>query len=215
MHARALFLVVTLAAPALHAESAAGDPIDNLVPEADRAAAQAPATAGAAVPDTPPAALDEPPWPHKEWPREARAGAPPPLGISDVVAPILKTFLMLAVVLAIAYLTLHKGLGKLVERQTAGKRVKVVERIGLDQKRTLYLVDVDGQQMLLGASDHGLTHLKDVTAPPANPDARPGFGARFAEALDRNKEPRSPVVSVPRTNDSAIGDDAAVEGVKS
>lgn len=202
MHGRALLLVVTLASPAL-AESAAGDPIDNLVPAADRQIVDASAGAAPATPADP----APPPWPREESPREERLAPPAPLGLSDLIGPMLKTFLMLGVVLAIAYLSLHKGLGKLVEKQNAGRRVKVVERVGLDQKRSLYIVEVDGQQMLLGGSDQGLAHLKDLTTPIAHAEHRPfgGFAARFVDAIDRRKDGKSPPsVSVPRAPDSTV-----------
>ena len=45
---------------------------------------------------------------------------PPSMGAMELVGPLAKTMLMLCVVLLIVYLTLYKGLGKLVERQNAG-----------------------------------------------------------------------------------------------
>jgi flagellar protein FliO/FliZ len=92
--------------------------------------------------------------------------------------------LMLAVVVGIAYLTLHKGLGKLVARQNLGRRIKVVERVSLDPKRTLFLVELDGKQMLLGAGEGGVVHLKDLGATTPTAPTEP---ASFAAALEAKR----------------------------
>lgn len=109
---------------------------------------------------------------------------PPSTGLVELLGPLFKTMLMLAVVVAIAYLTLHKGLGKLLLRQNLGRRIKVVERVALDPKRALFLVELDGKQMLLGAGEGGVVHLKDLT--PAVP-AAPTEPASFAAALDAKR----------------------------
>jgi flagellar biogenesis protein FliO len=179
--------------PPAAAESPANEPLDRLVKE--------PAVA------PPPPVLSPTPTIGPTEKDGLRPPMGPPLNVSDLIWPMLKTFLMLGVVLAIAYLTLHKGLGKLVERQTAGKRVKVVERIGLDQRRSLYLIDIDGQQMLLGASDHGVVHLRDVASksptPPTAPESRPNLMTRFTDVLDRRATER-PTSSVPRSETDGV-----------
>ena len=108
---------------------------------------------------------------------------PPSSGLAELLGPLLKTMLMLAVVVGLAYLTLHKGLGKLVARQNLGRRIKVVERVALDPKRALFLIELDGRQMLLGAGEGGLVHLKDVT-PSTDEAAKP---ATFAQALEAQR----------------------------
>ena len=95
-----------------------------------------------------------------------------PFGTADIVKSLLRTTLMLAVVLGIVWLTLSKGMGKLVEKANAGKRVKVIERVALDARRSLFLVEVDGKQMVLGGGD--VVRIYDFT-PPA--------GKGFAEVL--------------------------------
>jgi flagellar protein FliO/FliZ len=158
---------------AIHAQDLANAARDAAAPSG-LAPGEAKATAGVKPPDVLPA-LDA-------------KDLPAPSGIGDLVGQLLKMVLMLGVVVALAYLTLSKGLGKLVERQSLGKRVKVVERVALDQKRSLYLVDVDGKQMLLGASDGGVVLIKDVDARTAaavatGTAAAPGLG--FAATLRR------------------------------
>jgi flagellar biosynthetic protein FliO len=106
------------------------------------------------------------------------APTPPPLeemkgysaasdpGMGDFIWSFVRSMLMLGVVLALVYLVLHKGLGKLVQKTQSGRRMKVVDRLGLDQRRALYLVEVDGEQMLLAATDGGVSRV-DREPPPA------------------------------------------------
>jgi flagellar biogenesis protein FliO len=91
---------------------------------------------------------------------------------SGLLMPFAKTMLMLGVVLGLAYLSLGKGLGKLMERAQQGKRIKVVERIALDTRHSIYLVNVDGHHMVLAGGPAGVSHIKDVVdlnKPPAAP----------------------------------------------
>ncbi len=130
---------------------------------------------------------------------------PPALGMGELIGPLAKTLLMLCVVLFIVYLTLHKGLGKLVERQNAGKRVKVVERVVLDQKRSLFLIELDGKQMLLAAGEGGVLHLGDVEVPSGGsaPASGPRMGARFADALKTRMTGAPPVTTGLARSDDA------------
>jgi flagellar protein FliO/FliZ len=75
------------------------------------------------------------------------------MGAIEMMGSFARSMLMLCVVLGIAWLTLSKGLGKLVERANAGKRVKVIERVALDARRSVYLVELDGKEILLGGGD--------------------------------------------------------------
>lgn len=146
---------------------------------------------------------------------------PPSIGLGELIGPLMKTMLMLGVVLVVVYLTLHKGLGKLVERQNLGKRVKVVERVALDPKRTLFVVEVDGQQMLLGAGEGGVVLLKDLQHPNDAPRAAApdkastgGLGSRFAEAL-RVRASKVPPVTTGLSRDLVAGSMSDAAGVGS
>jgi flagellar biosynthetic protein FliO len=98
-----------------------------------------------------------------------------PDAMQGLMGVLLKTMLMLALVVGAAYLTLHKGVGKLMARAQQGQRIKVVERVHLGERRSLYLVSVDGKEMLLGVGEGGISTLE---APAARE------GARFASLLD-------------------------------
>lgn len=160
----------------------------------------APEAVPAAPPDAVPSRLVPDPLSDDEMNRLP----PPALGAGELIGPLAKTMFMLCIVLGLVYLTLHKGLGKLLERQNLGKRVKVVERVNLDQRRALFLVEIDGKQMLIAAGEGGVTMLKDIDGPPpvaTGPGAATGphggrsIGERFAEALKSKIPGAQPPVS--------------------
>jgi flagellar biogenesis protein FliO len=108
-----------------------------------------------------------------------------PVGLSDVMIPFAKTMFMLLVVVGLIYLTLHKGLGAMVAKAQMGKRMRLVERVTLDQRRALYLIEVDGKEMVLaGAAGVPSTSIAD----------------RFTAVLSAKKAPVAgpPVTGVPR-----------------
>ena len=155
-----LALVVISALPAL-----AQDPPAAAADVVADAGADVAVDAGVVVAEAPP------PRPAFDEAVINDAGAPL-VTTTDVIITFLKAMAALCVVLALAWLTLGKGIPKLVEKAQAGKRVKVVERIALDARRSLFLVDIDGRLVVLGGGD--IVKLADLS------DARPG---RFAEVL--------------------------------
>lgn len=124
--------------------------------------------------------------------------APPEIGsgLSDMLGPFIKSMLMLAVVVGLAYLTLHKGLGKLMTRAQAGKRIKVVERVSLDQRRSLYLVDIDGNEVVLAGGEGGVVHIASLARDNDgemkinhNPPPKAGAKRTFKDVLQTPRDP--------------------------
>jgi flagellar protein FliO/FliZ len=153
----------TAASPAA-ASPAVDAPADAV---AESAAAPEPASAPAAAKPPPPPLFD---------PDETSAS----LTATEVVAPMVKTVVALSIVLLLAWLTLHKGMGRLVERAQAGKRLRVVERVALDARRSLFLVEVDGKTLVVGGGD-----LVRIDAPSSSSESLDGFvrGAAFEKVL--------------------------------
>ena len=185
-------LATLLASFAARAEDAALTPRPHgFAPAAT--ATGVPASPGDALADTPSSPSSNPSSGPSSDPSSnevdallARDRPPPSFSVGETLMPFIKTMLMLGVVLGIVYLTLHKGMGKLVQRAQAGKRVKVIERVSLDARRSLFLIDVDGRQMLLGGGDNGVVHLTDVLAADGastKTDAAPGRPGLFATML--------------------------------
>ncbi|MBL8917716.1 MAG: flagellar biosynthetic protein FliO [Myxococcaceae bacterium] len=99
----------------------------------------------------------------------------------DLGWSLVKTFVVLGLVVAIAWLTLNVGLRKLLGVGAPGRLgiISVLERVPLDQKRTLYVVRAGDEVLLLGASDLSVNFLsrldpKLAEAATPRPAATPG-----------------------------------------
>ncbi len=174
---------------------------------ADDAATAASATAAAELPaELPPPALATtpttttttapPPAPAPPPPALDPVDIPPAFGAQDAggfLWSFVKSMLMLAAVLALIYLVLHKGLGRLVQRTQMGRRMRVVERIALDQRRALYLVEVDGQEVLLAGSEGGVVAVDLSGKERDRPATSAAPAARFSTEL--GKTGRAPPIT--------------------
>ena len=144
----------------------------------------------------------EPPTNSTNPPAETLPPPPPLEGIglglqstSEMIMPFVKTMLMLCVVLLLVWLTLSKGMGKLVEKAQAGKRVKVIERVSLDARRSLFLVEIDGKHVVIGGGD--VVRIADLDDLPKKAADRQtvfekvmsGVGRGQKAAVDETQEP--------------------------
>lgn len=132
---------------------------------APAAPVEAPAAEAVEAPETPAPAADltgalipEPEIPRSE---------PPELAGGDelnVGWTLVRTMVVLGMVIALVYLTLNVGLRKLLGiRPTAGtSMVTVLERVPLDQRRSLFVVEAAGEVLLIGGSDNSLTLLSKL-----------------------------------------------------
>ena len=93
---------------------------------------------------------------------------PPELAGSDLDLgwTLVRTMVVLGIVVALAYLTLNVGLRKLlgIRSPTMARIVTVLERVPLDQKRSLFVVEAAGEVFLVGGSDASLTLLSKLDA---------------------------------------------------
>jgi flagellar biogenesis protein FliO len=152
MTMRPLLLLVLLALPALASD---GPLLD---------AGAAPAVGAADL---------EPEVPRSEPPEGAG-------GELELGWTLARTVVVLGLVIALAYLTLNVGLRRLLGvAQTGGASVvKVLERVPLDQRRTLYVVEAAGEVLLVGASDGSLGLITRLDAAAVGAlRARPGPSA--------------------------------------
>jgi len=81
------------------------------------------------------------------------------------ILSFLQMLLVLAFIIALAYLVLHKGVGSFVKKSQSNRLIQVKERIVLDPKRSLYLVEVDNQRFLIGGSDSSISLISKLTLP--------------------------------------------------
>lgn len=114
-------------------------------------------------------------------------------GTDSMVGALFKMVLVLGLVLALVYLSLNFGLRKLMRLSPArSSLVKVHERIPLDAKKIVYLVEASGEYLLLGSGERDVSLLARLDpertkallaqkAEPAGP--RPLAGKPFWERL--------------------------------
>lgn len=79
----------------------------------------------------------------------------------------LKTLIMMAIVVGLIYLTLNVGLRRMMGIKSGplgGKvgLVNVVERIPLEQRRTLFVLKAAGEYLLVGTSEGGMTLISKL-----------------------------------------------------
>lgn len=100
---------------------------------------------------------------------------------------LLQTLLALAAVCVLAWVVLRWGARRGFGTGALGGRVRVLERIALDPRRTLYVVKIGERVLLLGAGDGGsptlIAEIDPDTLPPE--EARKPTGEAFRDVLAR------------------------------
>ncbi|MBS2032221.1 MAG: flagellar biosynthetic protein FliO [Deltaproteobacteria bacterium] len=113
-------------------------------------------------PVTPPAPSPPSPAPQKD---PSLYATPDDLGSpTDGTGYLLfKTLVVLGVVVSVIYLTLNVGARKLLKLgPQANALVKVIDRVPLDPKKSLYVLQVGGEFLLVGASEQGLNLISKL-----------------------------------------------------
>lgn len=93
--------------------------------------------------------------------------------LGSSITTMVRLLLALGAILLLAYLLLHRGLGSLSRRLAKGRLVRVVDRVGLEPKKSLYVIEVADQYYLIGTSDNGISCLATLS-----PDQQRGTFAR-------------------------------------
>jgi flagellar protein FliO/FliZ len=146
---------------------------------------------------------------------EIPSGVPPEFeGEMNLGWTLLRTLLVLGIVVGLAWLTLNVGLRKLLGiRPVVGTRlVTVLERVTLDQKRSLFVVQVADEYLLLGGSDQSLgliTKLDAKAVAPLKASAPPPVQlSPLLKKLLAKKEPTSTLnpLANPNTAEPAEAD---------
>lgn len=94
---------------------------------------------------------------------------------SALIGQFVKTMVALGLVIGLIYLLAKVGVARFIPGGVAarsGKTVRVVERVAVDQKNSLVLVEVGAERLLLGSGDQGLRLITHVGA-----DGAPSFKA--------------------------------------
>jgi flagellar biosynthetic protein FliO len=98
--------------------------------------------------------------------------APEPYPFLDLLVTLL---VFLAIILA-AWLAARWLMRRMYGPGAAGERIRVVERVPLEPRRTLFLVEAGDKLLLIGATDHDIRLLgefaRDALPPPTSPERR-------------------------------------------
>ena len=70
---------------------------------------------------------------------------------------LLQIFTMLAAVVALAYLLLNKGLGYWVAKQQRSATMVLKERLMLEHRRSVYIVEIRGRSFVLAGTENGVS----------------------------------------------------------
>ncbi|HQU86269.1 MAG TPA: flagellar biosynthetic protein FliO [Pyrinomonadaceae bacterium] len=85
---------------------------------------------------------------------------------------LLQTIFALAFVCGLAYLIFRVILPRLTVNYGANNMVRVVDRIGLEARKSLYVIEVAGKWMIVASSESGVQFIAELDAE----------SAKFAEA---------------------------------
>jgi flagellar protein FliO/FliZ len=78
-------------------------------------------------------------------------------------AYLLQTLLVLAVVCVAAWAILRFGLRRLYPASAASAgAIRVVARLPIEPRRTLYIIEAGGKSLLVGVTDGGMTTLAEL-----------------------------------------------------
>jgi flagellar protein FliO/FliZ len=102
---------------------------------------------------------------------------------------LLETMLALGLVCGLAYLVFRLALPRLNTIRSANSMVRVVDRVGLDPRKSLYVVEVAGRWLLIGASEAGVHLVSELDAKTAE---------EASEELERRRAAPSPTVEAAR-----------------
>ena len=113
------------------------------------------------------------------------AQAQPPEDL-DFGMLILRMLIFLGIVLALIYIVLRKGLPLLMQAQGFKNRtIKILERVPVDQKRTLLVVEVQERVYLMGSAEGQINVLMELDRDKMDLRTAPGEKSRFEAILSK------------------------------
>ncbi len=116
---------------------------------------------------------------------------------------LLQTVFALGLVCGLAYLIFRVILPRLAVSYGSNNMVRVVDRIGLDARKSLYVIEVAGKWMLVASSESGVQLIAELDADsakiaeeeivknrqlPANTAFGKSFADKLNEVINRNKQ---------------------------
>jgi flagellar protein FliO/FliZ len=103
---------------------------------------------------------------------------------------LVETILALGLVCGLAYLVFHFALPRLGTIRSSNSMVRVVDRVGLDARKSLYVIEVAGRWLLIAASEAGVHLVSELDAKTAE---------EAAEELERLRSAPNPSLTAVRS----------------
>lgn len=115
---------------------------------------------------------------------------------------LLQTIFALALVCGLAYLIFRIILPRLTVNFGTNNMVRIVDRVGLEARKNLYVIEVAGKWMLVASSENGVQFIAELNAEearaaeedlaknrqnPTNSALATSYADKFSEVLSRNK----------------------------
>lgn len=115
---------------------------------------------------------------------------------------LLQTVFALALVCGLAYLIFRIILPRLTVNFGTNNMVRIVDRIGLEARKNLYVIEVAGKWMLVASSENGVQFIAELNPAEAraaeeeltknrqnhtNSTLATSYADKFSEVLNRNK----------------------------
>jgi flagellar biogenesis protein FliO len=127
--------------------------------------------------------------------------------MSPLAQYVTQTVLTLLVIALLAWLIVAAGRRVGLYKDEGGMRLR--GRLTLEGRRSVYLVEVAGRVLVLGASEHGLTKLSELPSDALLPDEEPpprGFSdvlARLRGSPPARTEPKAAQGEPPKSTAAA------------
>lgn len=125
-------------------------------------------------------------------------------GTVSFIGILVQTLLALAAVCALAYVVFRVVLPKLQAGQNSGQIIRIVERVGIDTRRSLIVVEVAGKWLLVSISENGVHLVSELNQQEAEQaeaeilavreaqyqkiaELKSGFAAKLASVIGRKE----------------------------
>jgi len=99
---------------------------------------------------------------------------------------MIRMLIFLGIVIALIYIVLRKGLPLLMQAQGIRNRsIKILERVPVDQKRSLLVVEVQERVYLMGSAEGQINVLMELDRDKMDLRTSPGEKSRFEAILKK------------------------------
>lgn len=80
----------------------------------------------------------------------------------EQISGIIQTFFALVLVCTLIYITFRVIIPRLSEVRFSRGAIKIIERMPIDAKKSLFIIETGGSWMLIGASENGINLIRKL-----------------------------------------------------